>query len=88
MDKILAQWIRDSRKGSIPVENWMIDDEGKDILHNIYPLSFTAPSEFSDYLFKVSNNCQKRLFKRHNFSLRKISKRKNSSTDKKEWTHK
>ena len=33
----------------------MVADEGKDILHKLYPLSFSAPSEFSDYPFKFSN---------------------------------
>ena len=66
----------------------MVADEGENIIHKIYPLSFPAPSEFSDYPFKFSNNWQKGFFKRHNFSPRNISKSKNFTTNKKEWTHK
>ena len=66
----------------------MVVDEGKDILHKIYPLYFTAPGEFSDYPFKFSNNWHKRFFKRHKFSLRKISNSKNFTIDKKECTQK
>ena len=88
MEQRLAQWIRETRKGVVPVDTWMVAYEGKDILRKIYPLSFPAPSEFSDYPFKFSNNWKKGFFKRHNFSLIKISKRKNFTTDKKDWTHK
>ena len=70
------------------METWMVDDEGKDILHNIYPLSFPSPSEFSGYPFKFSNNCRKGFFKRHNFFSEKVSKRKNFNTDNKEWNKK
>ena len=66
----------------------MISDEGKYIMYKLYPLSFTAPSELNDYPFKFSNNWQRGFFKRHKFSLRKISKRNNFTTDKKEWTQK
>ena len=45
----------------------MVADEGKYILHKLYPLSFHAPSEFSDYLLKFSDNWQKVFFERHNF---------------------
>ena len=67
MEKHLDQWIRETRKGGVPVETWIVSNKGKYILHNIYPLSFTDPIEFSDYPFKFSNNCQKRFFKSYNF---------------------
>ena len=88
MEKCLAQWIIETRKVGVPVETCMVANEGKYIIHKLYPLSFPAPSEFSEYPFKFSNNCQKRLFKGHKFSLRKTSKSKNFTTYKKEWTHK
>ena len=56
MEKILFHWIRDNIKGGVPVETWMVADEGKDILHNLHPLSFPDPSEFSDYPFKFISN--------------------------------
>ena len=84
----LSLWIRETRKGGVTVETWMVADEGKDILNKLYPLSFPAPSEFSDYPFKFSNNLQKEFFKRQTFYMRKISNRKNCTTDNKEWTHK
>ena len=88
MEKCLSQWIKETRKVGVPVETWMVSDEGKDILHKLYPLSFPDPSEFSDYPFKFINNWQKGLYYRHNLSLRKIAKRNNFTTDKKDWTHK
>ena len=88
MEKCLAQWIIETRKVGVHMEIWMVDDEDRDILHKLYTLSFPDPSELSDYPFKLINNRQKGFFKRHNFSLRKISKRKNFTTDNKEWTHK
>ena len=88
MEKKLSWWIRDTRKVGVPLETWVVSNEGKDILHKLYPLSFPAPIEFSDYPFRFGDNRQKRFFKRHKFSLRKISKRKNFTTDKKEWTQK
>ena len=48
-ERRLAQWILETRKGGVPVETCMVADEGKDILHKFYLLSFPAPSEFSDY---------------------------------------
>ena len=62
----------------------MVSNEGRDILRKLYQLSFPDPSEFIDYPFKFSNNWQKWFFNWHKFSLRKISKRKNFTTDKKE----
>ena len=73
MDKLLSQWIRETIKVGVPVETWMVSDEEKDILHKLYPLSFPDPSELSDNPFKFINNWQKGFFKRHKFSLRKIS---------------
>ena len=66
------------------MDTWEVADEGKDFLHKIYPLSFPDPSEFSDYPFMFSNDLQKGFFKRHKFSLRKIPKKKNFTTDKKD----
>ena len=66
----------------------MVSNEGRDILRKLYQLSFPDPSEFIDYPFKFSNNWQKGFLKRHNFSLRIISKSNNFTTDKKEWTYK
>ena len=85
METRLAWWIIETRKGVILVETWMVDDEGKDILHQLYPLSLPDTSEFIDYPFKFSNNCQKGFFNSHK---RKISKRNNFSIDKKDWNHK
>ena len=45
-----------TRKGGVPVDILMVSEEGKDILHKLYPLSFTDPSEFSDYPFKFISN--------------------------------
>ena len=67
IEKRLAWWIRETRKGGLLVETWMVADEGKDILHKLYPLSFPAPSEFSNYPFKLSNNYQKGFLNRHTF---------------------
>ena len=71
MEKRLSQWIRETTEGCVPVQTWVVADEGKSILNNIYPLSFPDSGEFSDYPFKFSNNWHKGCFKRHKFSLRK-----------------
>ena len=56
MEKNLAQWIRGTIKGSVPVDTLVVVDQGKYIMHNLYPLSFPSPGEFSYYSFKFSNN--------------------------------
>ena len=78
MEKRLAQWLRNTRKWGVPVETWIVADEGKDILHKLYPLLFPATSELSDYPLKFSNNWQKGFFKRNKFSLRKYQRGRTS----------
>ena len=56
MEKLLSQWIRETKKGGVLVETWVISDEDKDIMHKLYSLQFPGPSEFSNYPFKFSNN--------------------------------
>ena len=66
-EKRLDKWIRETRKGGVPVETCMVDDEGKYNIHKLYSISFPATSEFGDYPFKFSNNLQKGFFKRNKF---------------------
>lgn len=86
MEKRLAEWIRDTRKGGVPVETWMIVEEGKVLLHRLYPKTYPCPDDFADdYPFKFSAKWKTAFFERHKFSRRLISKRKNHNTDKTSW---
>ena len=48
MERLLAQWMRETRKGGVPVETLMVVYEVKCILHKLCPLSFPDTSESSD----------------------------------------
>lgn len=86
MEKRLAEWIRETRKGGVPVETWMLVEEGKILLHQMYPTTYPPPDAFNiNYPFKFSRKWQAAFFQRHKFSRRLISKRKNNKTDKTNW---
>ena len=80
MEYRLAASIRNMRQLGIVVESWMVDEEARRILHELYPNKFKSNDDNGDNnntneVFKCSNTWRRNFYKRHNFTLRKIGKK-------------
>ena len=70
------------RKDGVVIEMWMVKEDGKCILHEIYPNKFPPPCEY--FPFKFSNSWRNGFFKRHKFSFQMIGTKKNLNAVKPE----
>jgi len=82
MEHHLAVRIRDLRSCGIVVQSWIVNEEAKILLHELYPIAFPNSPDLEGndeetYGFKCSNTWRNNFFKRHNFSLKTIGKKVN-----------
>ena len=68
VQKCRASYLQGFEKyaNGIIVEIWMIKEEEKEILQELFPKTFTDAHNI-DFLFKFSNTWRNNSFKRHNF---------------------